>query len=169
MAQDPFGQQVNIPRFEPPKLPPGVIKWVIIAGAAVLILSTAFYPANGHLTAEEHVGSRFTYLDELDPADGKLLEQFVARAEARLGLAKGVLNAAKEDEGILVRCAPFNPRTLSSHAVRAQKARRDEGQKNFELTFPPKMSHHNQQIDAFFWPSPLQSLIVLSSLPVTIV
>ncbi len=43
MAQDPFGQQVNIPRFEPPKLPPGVIKWGIIIVAAVAVGSSSFY------------------------------------------------------------------------------------------------------------------------------
>ncbi|MCP3958901.1 MAG: FtsH protease activity modulator HflK [bacterium] len=43
MAQDPFGNQVNIPRFETPKLPPGVIRWVVLAVVAVAILSTSFY------------------------------------------------------------------------------------------------------------------------------
>ncbi len=43
MAQDPFGQQVNIPRFEPPKLPPGVLKWGILIVAAVAIGSSSFY------------------------------------------------------------------------------------------------------------------------------
>ncbi len=43
MAQDPFGQQVNIPRFEPPKLPPGAIKWGLLVVLAVGILSTSFY------------------------------------------------------------------------------------------------------------------------------
>ena len=43
MAQDPFGQQVNIPRFEPPKLPPTVIRWGIIAFAVILIGSSSFY------------------------------------------------------------------------------------------------------------------------------
>jgi modulator of FtsH protease HflK len=43
MAQDPFGQQVNIPRFEPPKLPPGLIKWGIIVAAVALVLSQSFY------------------------------------------------------------------------------------------------------------------------------
>ncbi len=43
MAQDPFGQQVKIPRFEPPKLPPGLIKWVLLAAVVVAVLSTAFY------------------------------------------------------------------------------------------------------------------------------
>jgi len=43
MAQDPFGPQVNIPRFEPPKLPPGVLKWGIIVFAVVAVLASAFY------------------------------------------------------------------------------------------------------------------------------
>ncbi len=43
MAQDPFGQKVNIPRFEPPKLPPGAIRWLIILVAAGAILSTAVF------------------------------------------------------------------------------------------------------------------------------
>lgn len=43
MSQDPFGQKVNIPRFEPPKLPPGVIKWGIIIVAAMVLLSSSFY------------------------------------------------------------------------------------------------------------------------------
>lgn len=43
MAQEPFGQQVNIPRFEPPKLPPGVFKWAIIIVAVVFIGSSSFY------------------------------------------------------------------------------------------------------------------------------
>ncbi len=43
MSQDPFGQKVNIPRFEPPKLPPGVIRWGAIIAAALLLLSSSFY------------------------------------------------------------------------------------------------------------------------------
>ncbi len=43
MAQDPFGQQVNIPRFDPPKLPPGAVRWGVLVVALVAILSTSFY------------------------------------------------------------------------------------------------------------------------------
>ncbi len=43
MSQDPFGQKVNIPKFEPPKVPSGVAKWAIIAVAAVALVSSAFY------------------------------------------------------------------------------------------------------------------------------
>ena len=43
MAQDPFGNQVNMPRFEPPTLPPGVIRLALIAVVALAILSTSFY------------------------------------------------------------------------------------------------------------------------------
>ena len=43
MAQEPFGNQVNIPRFEVPKLPPGLLKWVILAVVVVAVLSTMFY------------------------------------------------------------------------------------------------------------------------------
>ncbi len=43
MSQDPFGQKVNMPRFEPPKLPSGAIKWAIIAVAATAILSSSVY------------------------------------------------------------------------------------------------------------------------------
>lgn len=43
MSQDPFGQKVNIPRFEPPKLPPGVIRWLILIVAAMFIASSSFY------------------------------------------------------------------------------------------------------------------------------
>ncbi len=43
MSQDPFGQKVNIPRFEPPKLPPGALRWVLIIVAALVIGSSAVY------------------------------------------------------------------------------------------------------------------------------
>ncbi len=43
MAQDPFGQQVNIPRFDPPKLPPGVIKWGILIALVVVIALNSVY------------------------------------------------------------------------------------------------------------------------------
>ena len=43
MSQDPFGQKVNMPRFDPPKLPPGVIRWGIIVVVALMLLSSSFY------------------------------------------------------------------------------------------------------------------------------
>lgn len=43
MAQDPFGNQVNMPRFEPPKVPPGVLRLAIIGVVVALVLSTSFY------------------------------------------------------------------------------------------------------------------------------
>ena len=43
MAQDPFGNQVNIPRFEPPKLPPGALRIGIIVVLFLAIASTSFY------------------------------------------------------------------------------------------------------------------------------
>ena len=43
MAQDPFGNQVNIPRFEPPKLPPGVLRLAILAIVVLAVLSTSIY------------------------------------------------------------------------------------------------------------------------------
>ncbi len=43
MAQDPFGNQVNIPRFEPPKLPPGVLRLALVAVLVLAVASTSFY------------------------------------------------------------------------------------------------------------------------------
>ena len=43
MAQDPFGTQVNMPRFEPPKVSPGTLKVVLGAIFVGLVLSTSFY------------------------------------------------------------------------------------------------------------------------------
>ncbi len=43
MAQDPFGNQVNIPRFEPPKLPPGMLRVAIIVVIVLAVLSTSIY------------------------------------------------------------------------------------------------------------------------------
>ena len=43
MAQEPFGSQIKIPRFEPPNLPPGAIRWVILAVVVVVILYWSFY------------------------------------------------------------------------------------------------------------------------------
>ena len=43
MAQDPFGNQVNMPRFEPPKVSPAVLRLVLIALLVGWVLSTSFY------------------------------------------------------------------------------------------------------------------------------
>ena len=43
MAQDPFGNQVNIPRFEPPKLPPGMLRAAIVVVIVLAVLSTSIY------------------------------------------------------------------------------------------------------------------------------
>ncbi len=65
MAQDPFGQQVNIPRFEPPKLPPGAIRWLIILAVVGAVLSTSVYQVG---TEEVGVVLRFGVHVESSPA-----------------------------------------------------------------------------------------------------
>ncbi len=43
MAQDPFGNQVNMPRFEPPKIPPKAAQFGAIAFVVAMLLGTSFY------------------------------------------------------------------------------------------------------------------------------
>ncbi len=43
MAQDPFGNQVNLPRLKTPQVPPGVFKYALWVILAVLVVTTSFY------------------------------------------------------------------------------------------------------------------------------
>jgi membrane protease subunit HflK len=43
MAQDRFGNQVNLPRFETPQIPSGAFKWALWVILALLVVSTAYY------------------------------------------------------------------------------------------------------------------------------
>ncbi len=43
MAQDPFGNQVNSPRFEPPRFPPGVLRLAVMLAVFVLLALNSFY------------------------------------------------------------------------------------------------------------------------------
>lgn len=43
MAQDPFGNQVNLPKFQPPKISPSLIRLGLVVIIALVALSTGFY------------------------------------------------------------------------------------------------------------------------------
>ncbi len=43
MSQEPFGNQVNLPRFEPPNISPNVIKLALVGIVVLLALATTWY------------------------------------------------------------------------------------------------------------------------------
>lgn len=43
MSQDPFGNQVNLPRFEPPTVSPNVFRMVLIGAVLLMALATSWY------------------------------------------------------------------------------------------------------------------------------